>query len=63
MGYNKENDRLLEILSNVESGIAKIYKRFSTKKASPNQSGNSGDPSPRKKNYTQNILTAIQNST
>src|SRR4030042_4398950 len=35
MGLNQENDRLLEILSTIESGIAKIYKRFSTKKSFP----------------------------
>ncbi len=33
MAINKENDHLLRILSTVESGIAKIYKRFSTKKS------------------------------
>jgi len=32
MAINKENDRLLKILSTIESGIAKIYKRFSAKK-------------------------------
>jgi hypothetical protein len=32
MAINKENDHLLRILSMIESGIAKIYKRFSTKK-------------------------------
>ena len=33
MAINKENDHLLRILSTIESGIAKIYKRFSTKKS------------------------------
>lgn len=32
MAVNKENDRLLGILSTIESSLAKIYERFSTKK-------------------------------
>ena len=35
MDFNKQNDRLLEILTAIESDIAKIYKRFSTKKSFP----------------------------